>query len=631
MRKLYAFIGALVIGMSAAFAQINNPDWTETQVNYTPSAVVLPQSPLSVQVLFVGGEDMVQTTATYGNAAGEVPAKQWHDFIGFTPATEAEGGLGWVSVNHERIQQDDNIGDGGGMTVFKVERDEDDNLVIVDQTLADGRTGTYFNVDFVNTVGATGMNCGGITSVVDGRIWTAEEWFRSSNSSIADRNLGNFVIGEGTIANDSVSAYASPNGFPGFNGDTLDKYQNYNYMVEIDPREAVAVRKQYNWGRQGFEGGCVMPDNQTVYLGVDATPAFWLKFVADQPGDFTSGQLYAFKEDETEASDRWKEIDVTNKGYLTVAQQAIDQGCTMYNRIEWVVVDTTSGYVYWTETGRDNPASRWVDESAEGATHSSYTMARAMAQGTHPDSSDYVDYYGRVVKYDPSTETTVVTIEGGPDFAADSVSLADYQAAGITKHLSNPDGLNAMVIGGQSYLIICEDLNGRSHGRVPLNLTTNRTCEMFLLDLSIENPTPEDLIRITATPFGAEITGACPTPDGKSILVNSQHPSDDQALNIYPYNNSLTVAINGFDKLVESTVGINDFFAADENAFKVYPNPVARTLYFEEATDAAIVNLQGQQVRVVRNSNKVDVSDLTAGVYTITDLNTNISRKLIIE
>lgn len=45
-------------------------------------------------------------------------------------------------------------------------------------------------------------------------------------------------------------------------------------MTEIDPRQAVAIRKQYNWGRQAFEGGVVMPDNQTVYLSVDATPAF---------------------------------------------------------------------------------------------------------------------------------------------------------------------------------------------------------------------------------------------------------------------------------------------------------------------------------------------------------------------
>lgn len=631
MNKLYTFLVAMLLGVSA-FAQIDNANFTEAAPNYLPSTVVMPPSPLRMQVLFVGGEDMVQTTETYGNAAGETPAKQWHDFIGFSPATEGEDGLGWVSVNHEMIVANDQVGDGGGMTVFKVDRDEDGDLEIVDQTLADGRSGKFFNVDFVNTVGETGMNCGGITSVVDGRIWTAEEWFRSSYSSIVDRNRSQFVIGEGTIANDSVDAYAAPSGFPGFDGDTLEKWENYNYMVEIDPREAVAIRKQYNWGKQGFEGGVVSPDNKTVYLGVDATPAFWCKFVADNAGDFTSGTLYAFKEDEANAADRWKVIDVTNKGYLTVPEQATNQGCTMYNRIEWVAQDTTSGYIYWCETGRDNPGNRWADEFAAGATHSSYTLARGTAQGVDVNSSDYVDYYGRVVKYDPAAETTEVLIEGGPDFAQDSVSLADYQAAGITKHLSNPDGLNVMMIGEQSYLVICEDLNGTSHGRMPINLTSNRTCELFLLDLSIAEPTQEDLIRVTAVPFGAEITGACPTPDGLSLLVNSQHPADDQSINIYPFNNSLTFAINGFEQLASSsTTDIRSYFESDENAFKVFPNPVARTLHFAEATDAAIVNMQGQQVRVVRNRASVDVSDLPAGVYTIVDLKNEISRKLIIE
>ena len=49
--------------------------------------------------------------------------------------------------------------------------------------------------------------------------------------------------------------------------------------------------------------------------------------------------------------------------------------------------------------------------------------------------------------------------------------------------------------------------------------------KFFLLDLSIQNPTIDDLIRLTAVPTGAEVTGAMPTPDGKSLLINSQHPS----------------------------------------------------------------------------------------------------------
>jgi hypothetical protein len=150
-----------------------------------------------MEPLFVGGVDLVQTTETYGNEPTEVPAKQWHDFIGFTPVNDDDKvagvqGIGWVTVNHEIMSNtdkpevtdggfwgiDDNIGDGGGMTSFLVDVDNNGDIVVVEQTLEDGRTGEFFNIDFVNTVGSTGMNCGGINSQVDGRIWTAEEWQR---------------------------------------------------------------------------------------------------------------------------------------------------------------------------------------------------------------------------------------------------------------------------------------------------------------------------------------------------------------------------------------------------------------------------------------------------------------------
>lgn len=126
---------------------------------------------------------MVETTKTYGNPAGKAVAKEWHDFIGFT-ADNTGKYLGWVSVNHEMICHDDRIGDGGGMTVFAVKRDPITGLLeVAEQELQDGRRGKFFNVDFANTVGETGMNCGGIQSP-DGRIWKAEEWFRTSNTSI---------------------------------------------------------------------------------------------------------------------------------------------------------------------------------------------------------------------------------------------------------------------------------------------------------------------------------------------------------------------------------------------------------------------------------------------------------------
>ena len=584
-------------------------------IPYLTHKVVVPGSPLTYQILFIGNTDDVQTTETYGNAAGSTKAKQWHDFIGFTPAQDGETGLGWVSVNHEMIQANDMIGDGGGMTVFKVDRNPDGTLKVLDQTLEDGRSGKFFNVDFANTVGETGMNCGGIVSMADGRIWTAEEWFRGSNGSINDddggvRDTADFTIGEST-----------PNGFPGFNGRTIKKYQNFNYMVEIDPRQAKAIRKQYNWGRQAFEGGTVLPDNKTVYLGEDggSGESLFSKFVADEAGDFTKGTLYVYKQNPGEYTGTWVEVDNTNLDeMLTISAVAGQKGCTGFNRIEWVAYNKTDGKIYMTETGRDNPGGRIAGAMEKGFSIAQHYKDRADAQGVEITSDDYWDYYGRVMVFDPEDQSMRSYIEGGPYIDVDG----EFQAY-PDKHLSNPDGLTFLYVNGKTFMVINEDLNGSSMGRVPPGMT-NRSCEAWLLDMDVE-PTIDNLYRLAVTPQGAEITGACATPDGKTLLINSQHPS---SWNEKPYNNSLTFAITGFDQLVTSVQDDNKGGDTPQG-FSVFPNPVSQELKFSEPIDAALYNAQGARVRVIRGASYMDVRDLTSGSYYLMTDDGNVQNVII--
>lgn len=604
MKKSLLTIGAALMLGASSMAQIQfDPkiEWTFR----AEDSIVVPASPIQFQVIFVGGVDKVQTTATYGNAAGEALAKEWHDFIGFTP-DDTDESLGWISVNHEMVVQNDSIGDGGGMTVFRVKRDPNtDTLMVVDQTLGDGRQGKFFNVDFANTTGETGMNCGGIVSMADGRIWTAEEWWRGGNDALADRDTSDFTIGTGTVNGAVANA-----GFPGFNGQTVKKYQNYNYMTEIDPREAVAVRKQYNWGRQPFEGGAVMPDNKTVYLGVDDTPGYFTKFVADNAGDFTSGKTYVYKHD---ASPKWVEVDNTNLDVmLNYKDTANALGATMYNRLEWVAVDPITEKVYIAETGRDNPAGRWSDEMGDGAVLAPHHIARAALQVTTADDGAYWDYYGRVLEYDPQTENVSVYIEGGPYEAndLDSATYVNKYSFGNKNHLSNPDGLGFINVNGRSYMIIMEDMNGSSYGRAPQGFT-ERPCEMFILDMEIEAPTVNDMVRISHAAWGAEITGACATPDGKTILANSQHP---ETSNTFPYNHSLTFALTGFDKAPLSFFRQPEF---DGTELQMFPNPASRIVYLSEVTDLAIYDITGKRVAVHRQVDQIDIEQFEAGTYLI--------------
>jgi secreted PhoX family phosphatase len=1273
-KRTLGIVGSLFVS-SFLSAQIGFDP--EIDFEMVPDEVIVTPSPIQKQVIFIGGHDTVQTTATYGNPSGGYPAKQWHDFIGFTPDTDPNSGdLGWISVNHEMISSDPNIGDGGGMTVFKIRRDPaTDSIVVVEQTLADGRTGRYFNVDFANTVGETGMNCGGITSEADGRIWTAEEWFRGSNASIYANGAGVLDTTDFTINGSGISIA---------DGQTIKKFENFNWMVEIDPREAVAIRKQYNWGRQPFEGGVIMPDNQTVYTGADNTPGILSKFIADTPGDFTSGKLYAYREDDqqlrlshrTSLENAYSEISaydevnqriystnsedngllvssfantyeldsidfidlsafgeptsvavhngivavsipgqnaqdngqvlffddafnllnsvtvgvlpdmltftpdgskvvVANEGepnddytidpegsvsiidlsngtgnaavsqitfggltsadvqgarifgqiegpassdlffseyaegssnnkYLeiyngtgadidlsnyslsscsngcntagefdfpdnvtfasgtiladgeayviyhpnatpeivaegdqsfnflsngddyfaltlagatasnytiideigvmgpdpgsgwdvagitdgtqnntlvrkpriingntdfltgagtnsidsewrvypqdsiysigthemnsyiesTIAQdlepefvainststkayvvcqennailvidlqnetiedvialgykdyslaenaidasdqdgmignfvqydnlfgmympdmieiitiggndyiitanegdardyngyseearvrdlqldpvafpnaallqqdenlgrlkvttsqgdidddgdfdelysyggrsftiwdlngniifdsgnefgqimaerfssnyadnrdddkgsepesitvgtvsgrtfafiglersagvmvyeitdpanaeyvhyfnkngvdespeglifidgadspdgkpyivstnepddlngsvsiynvngldgnrwieidngkfdkmlnfeeEAINAGATMFNRLEWLAYNESDGNIYVTETGRDNPAGRWRDDMYKGGVVAQLHEDRATAQGTDPMSGNYVDYYGRIIKLDVSTDDVTVALEAGPEYHNNpNVPISNYP----DNHLSNPDGLTFMTVDQTTYMVICEDLNGTSHGRMPAGIS-NRACELYILDMTIQNPSLNDLVRIAQTPVGAEITGVRATPDGKTLFFNSQHPSTS---NPFPYNNSLTIALTGWDQLDD--VGLESE-NLQENGFNVYPNPTSRYVYFDEAMDIAIYNSQGKLIRVERDTKTLDIMGINPGTYFIKN-EKGQTKKLIVQ
>lgn len=610
MKKITLLLSCMLFAAVSGYSQFFFPVEVEMPADWIPETVIMPPSPLKYQVLFVGETDKVQTTSTYGNNAGEALAKQWHDFIGFTPANatdienQGEEFMGWITVNHEMTIANDSIGDGGGMTVFAVKRDPvTDTLVILDQNLPDGRTGKFFNVDFANTVGETGMNCGGITSRFDGRIWTAEEWWRGDNGDLVPwmRDTSDF-----TISTDIPGDFA---------GASIKAYQNFNWMVEIDPREAKAIRKQYNWGRQPFEGGTVLEDNKTVYFGSDATPGIFTKFIADVPGDFTKGKLFAYKHDATGPYGPWVEMPSMDLDtMLNFTEVALAKGATMFNRLEWVRA-SSDGKLYMAETGRDNLGSRFKNGAAIGGTLDYHWVEPVkarhphLAEKTDDQVIDFVmagffnDYYGRVLQYDPATGLVTTYLEGGP-FFEESPSIGSYPE----NHLSNPDGLNIMRVNGQDYMVICEDLNGSSYGRVPAGVS-NRTCELWLLDMKIANPTVEDLVRISAVPKGAEVTGAQNTPDGKTLLANSQHPSTD---NPFPYNNSLTFAITGWDQAVTA---INNQEEFNLNSLKVWPSPVAQTLRFDRAIDAAIYDINGKRMKVFRNTTFVDVQDLKPGLY----------------
>lgn len=244
-----------------------------------------------------------------------------------------------------------------------------------------------------------------------------------------------------------------------------------------------------------------------------------------------------------------------------------------------------------------------------------YITQRAAAQGAGINSDDYKDFYGRVLQFNPTTDEMTVLIEGGANDPMydnkPSVSTSRYPEI----HLSNPDGLSIMYQpNGKRYLVIQEDINGRTMNRMPWAMSNN-ICELFLLDLSISEPVVQDLVRISATPNNAEVTGARVTPEGDVLLVNVQHPESNEMINNYPYTNSLTVAISGFEELVLAAEQAKAL--KNKGGFQVYPSVGTGEVFFNKITDVAVYNSMGVLVATQFDTNKLNIANLTPGKYLV--------------
>ena len=77
-------------------------------------------------------------------------------------------------------------------------------------------------------------------------------------------------------------------------------------------------------------------------------------------------------------------------------------------------------------------------------------------------------------------------------------------------------------------------------GYARLDLSLNDKNEIYFLEMSIANPTLDDLQRFMAAPRGCETTGGKFTPDGKTFFVSIQHPDKN---NTPPFDKTVVIAV----------------------------------------------------------------------------------------
>lgn len=572
MKQLYSLLAtALLAGTIQVMAQSPFPS---IDTSFVGNTVVLPQSPFKYKVVFRQGESMVvnkdgQSALARGN----------HDFTGYVPINNSAE-HGYLIVNHELTDSSTVFGDGGGMTVFEVQRQNNEWAAV----------GTYRNVDF-STVGGTYNNCGGAQTPY-GNVLTAEEFSPNTNTDLH---------GAGRRVRDTSDVQIMFNG----QSRTLKRWQNMGWMVEVDPTNARAVRKLYKMGRYSHEGAWCMSDGKTVYLTDDTENGVFFKFIATTANDYSDGQLYAYKQSADGESGDWLTLPMELDSLLDIRTVAIRRGATLFIRLEWPI--EVNGKIYITETGRDDV--NWAAMKRLGGVPAHHLQADFATS-----DSTFVDFYGRILEFDPATNNMRAYLNGGMGGRHRGLNLA------------SPDGLESVTLKGKTYIVMNEDIIGRTMGRVGLDAQKARRDinEIYWVDASIENPSTDDLMRFLVGPAGSETTGGRFTPDGKTYFVNIQHPSSSNAP---PFDKSATIAITGFENFASYK---DPDFDPTTSTFQIHPNPASRVIIFNKTTDVAIYNVAGVRVLVERNADRIDVSTLTSGTYFVQTIDNEV-QKLIVQ
>jgi len=378
------------------------------------------------------------------------------------------------------------LGDGGGGTLMEIKKGEGGWQVI----------GERRAVDF-SAVGQTLNNCGGKLAP-KGTILTAEECEPKSNRHLAEKYN----------ARDTSDIYGRP------------RYQNYGWMVEVDPASGKAINRLWQMGRYMHEDAVAMEDGRTVYLSDDETPAVLFKFVADSAHDYTEGQLYAYSQSEDGNSGTWVALPMEMDSLINARDVALRRGASMFVRHEWFAL--VGDRLYIAESGNDH-----------------FDLARPMTLGgtlpRHLESkrtqgTELSDPFGRILVLDLATDRISVVLEGG-------IIGNDPQQV-----FANPDAISAVNLNGRDYLVISEDLIWRSkEGLVGNGPDGGVYNEVYFLDLSIAEPQITDLQRFMVGPKGCETTGNTFTPDGSTYFIAIQHPDTD---NPAPFNRTCVIAID---------------------------------------------------------------------------------------
>jgi hypothetical protein len=257
--------------------------------------------------------------------------------------------------------------------------------------------------------------------------------------------------------------------------------EHYGWVVEVEPRTG-AAKKLTALGRFRHECATVRlagDGRPVVYMGDDADSEHVYKFIAESPGSLERGTLYVANIEQG----RW--LPLTLAAHPSFATRFADQtellirapeaakllGATPLGRPEDVEIDPRTGAVY-------------------------------IALTMFPSRGDA---YGEILRIE----------ESGGDPLSLTFAAETFLSGGIESGFACPDNL---VFDRKGHLWLVSDMPGRDGPYAPFK-------NNGLYYIPTDGPRAGKVHQVASAPSGAELTGPCFSPDGRTLFVSVQHPA----------------------------------------------------------------------------------------------------------
>lgn len=351
-----------------------------------------------------------------------------------------------------------------------------------------------------------------------------------------------------------------------------DNRNDLGWCVEIDPVNKVVIDKRWALGNFKHENIVVHSNERTVYEGADSNPGYLYKFVADNPLDLSSGDLYVYNGSKN-GSGNWIQINNTTPSQQnsTLSQSEAVNG-TVFNGIEDVEIGP-DGMVYFAVKG-ESRVYRFQDSDAITGT----------------------------------TVTNMETFVGNTSYDIEHINGTTTVSWGVGNDNLAFDGdgnLWVLQDGGNNYIWLVENGHTQSNSKVKIFGTT---------------------------PSGSEPTGITFSPDYRFLFMSIQHPSSsnsstsqtDAAGDIINFDNDISIVIALNENLGGLPLSNPEFNSGKK--ISIYPNPsnAKYTINFGKIisdVNIKIFNPYGQLVLRKKNnaSNEyiINLSNQPSGVYFI--------------